>query len=184
VQLAVDSAIVKQNLIELGLSETVADYYAANLLKERVEYERLPSARQTYLFNHQNSPKHRIAGYIARIVDKPPGFPQIQPPESCGEYAYLTFYTPYRLRLQPAAGRVFVLPRFSFRLCELRQDDPYDRAQCPDWIDVSGQAANLLGRYAVSAEWSDGGLNRGVRDFVYVDKTEHAIDLYPTPPGQ
>lgn len=130
-----------------------------------------------------DTPDRRLVRTINAWPAKPAGFPTLADPAyiSCTTAAAMTRTTPYRLRPVPAEGRVFVLPRFSFRLCELQKLDPYDRSRCQNWVDVSGQPANLIGRYAVSAEWASGKPNRGTRDFAYIDAREHVIDFSPAP---
>ncbi|GAA3894745.1 hypothetical protein GCM10022276_12340 [Sphingomonas limnosediminicola] len=97
------------------------------------------------------------------------GLPRALPfkrPEQCYYTMSLTIRTPYRFALAPNNGRLFLIPRFSFQVCQARKVKPYDRTVCDNWVEVgSGQRAKLFGRYAYSAEWPDGRVTRDVMDF-------------------
>lgn len=223
IRVAIDSAIIKRNLIALGIAPDQAaawtDQYYNGVMGpsptqraiRTVQIQRVPVAARRVDQQPVTSPAARRAREIAPISDlaresqrvagspskpetpeqklvqtvndydaKPAGFPTVRGRGDCYMSAPLAFSTPYRLRPLPVqSGRVFVLPRFSFRLCELQKVDPYDRTRCDNWVDVSGQPARLTGRYVVSAEWSDGRSNRSTRDFVYIDRNEHVIDIFP-----
>ena len=117
----------------------------------------------------QGSPASRLARLINAASPKPADFPSIIDTMSgtCFLQGPLKLQTPHLFKLQPATGSVFVIPEFSFRLCALKTADPYDRDKCREWTDVSNDQTPLLGRYQISAEWADGGLNRAPRNFRY-----------------
>jgi len=132
----------------------------------------------------QDSPAARLAHTINAAPLKPDGFPAIIDTMTggCMMQRSIAQETPHLLKLQPDTGSVFVIPSFSFSLCALKTPDPYDRDKCGEWTDVSNDPTPLLGRYQISAEWPDGGLNRARRNFIYHPGISvWEIDLKPRP---
>ena len=134
----------------------------------------------------QDSPAARLAHTINAAPLKPHGFPVIIDTMSggCVMQRSIAQETPHLLKLQPDTGSVFVIPSFLFSLCALKTTDPYDRDKCEEWIDVSNDPTPLLGRYQISAEWPNGGLNRARRDFIYhpgISVWEIALKPRPVP---
>lgn len=175
---AIDGAILKQNLVALGIDDARATDYADRYVRERGEYDAMAAAWQAQYRAQGNTPADRVIKRINAAHE--PGVPVLQAGAHCAQFSHLTRITPYRFVLDPAAAQLFILPRFAFRLCAIEAADPYDRARCDGWLEVlEGQDAKMLGSYAYSAEWSDGRVRREFIDLPYVDSAVHALTLRP-----
>ena len=184
VRIAVDSVYLRQNLELLGIEPLRAQTLAADYAAARRQHDALTRSERRAAYTAGQSPDHLLLTRLNSGAAGTAVLPPIAEPINCDNYmlSRMQNRTRYLLTPQPETAQVFVLPRFSFRLCELRQRDPYDRSQCQDWVDVSGQSASLMGRYAVMANWNDGRRSRSTRRFEYIDNANvHTVVITPDP---
>ncbi len=68
---------------------------------------------------------------------------------------------PVRFKLRPL-GRLALIPRFYFAVCQAGGIDPYDRRRCHGWGEVAmDRDIYLSGNYAYAASWADGRSRHG-----------------------
>ena len=101
-------------------------------------------------------------GALARDLDASrarlqPDLPPIRAIGGCGAAE-----TPILVKTNPAGGRVWLITKFGFALCNARGIDGWNRTSCDRWFEAdSDRPAELSGNYAYQARWPDGGAARG-----------------------
>jgi hypothetical protein len=158
---AVDTQVVRQNLVAAGAPDWLADTLARGYRTSRESFDQKTDPEREALVLAGESPDQillKAANFTGRLL----GLPKFIGNESCNASAYLSVIrTPYRLITEPAGASVFVIPRFSFRVCEKRVADPYSRRDCAAWVKVpEGSTAKVSGIYQYSVEWPDGAQER------------------------
>jgi len=177
-QVAVESAYIMQNLIAAGVPEDAASQLLKDYRAGRATFKKLSAADRDQLENNQISPDWRLIHALNNLGK--PGLPTFKNPRKCMPVAFLKSATPYRFTLSPSGGRMFIIPLFSFKLCERRNVDPYSRAECDNWVEVgSGLKAKIAGRYRYSAEWPDGRFARDVMTFAVDGREVHDVPMTP-----
>jgi hypothetical protein len=154
---AVDMQVVRQNLVAAGAEDWLAKALARGYRTSRESFDQKTDAEREALIQAGESPDQALlkaANFAGRLL----GLPRFIENQSCNATAYLSVIrTPYRLLTEPSGASVFVIPRFSFRVCEKRVADPYSRQDCPAWVKVpEGSTTKVSGIYQYSVEWPDG----------------------------
>ena len=183
---AVDMQVVRQNLVAAGAEGWLADAIARGYRTSREAYDGKSEAQQQAARQAGEDPDSatiKMANLSGRLF----GLPTFVDDETCQTYAFSVYRTPFRLVTEPPGASVYVIPRFSFRVCEKRLADPYSRDSrrgCAAWVKVpQGGTAALSGLYQYSVEWPDGAFEREQTNFDYVgeDGQDVLIASKPSP---
>ena len=175
---AVDSAFIRQNLIAAGVPDDAALQILKDYRANRAKFDELPDPERKTLEDNQGSPEWRLIQSLNNLGIS--GLPHFNDPEKCERALPMKIVTPYRFTLSPSGGRMFIIPQFSFRVCQRRNIDPYSRTDCDNWVEVgTGQKAKVAGRYAYAAEWPDGRFARNVMNFPVDGFAVHDIPMMP-----
>jgi hypothetical protein len=71
-----------------------------------------------------------------------------------------------RLVLRPPDGRLFLIPVFLYKLCQVQHLDPVDARSCDRWTEVvNGAVSYVSGDYIYMARWTDGAVRCGPLGF-------------------
>ena len=181
IALAVDMQAVRQNLVAAGAEGWLADAIAGGYRTTRESYDQKSEAQQEAMRQAGEDPRSALIK-MANLSGKLFGLPTFVDDESCGTYAFSVLRTPYRLLTEPPGADVFVIPRFSFRVCEKRLSDPYARGACAAWVKVpQGSATKVSGIYHYSVEWPDGAREREQTTFAFQGTQERDLLLASKP---
>jgi hypothetical protein len=182
IALAIDVAFVEQALLAAGYGADNARTLAASYRANRTGFDALADAERAELIAAEQDPSHRL---VAQSLELPrvPGAVELQAPARCmaaNEFdpaaqaasrgptrgatrgaSVSDVASSYRFVTVPADASVYIIPRFSFAVCQKRFADPYSRQQCTAWRKVlSGSTQRLSGQYEYSVEWPDGAKER------------------------
>ncbi len=167
---AVDMQVVRQNLAAAGAEPWLVDALSRGYRSSRESFDRKTDEQKEALRQQHEDPASTLiegANFAGRLL----GLPSFTADEDCTHAAFTVARTPYHLLTDPADGDVFVIPRFSFRVCEKRLADPYSRDSrngCRAWLKVPrGSTAKLNGFYQYSVEWPDGARQREQAEFTF-----------------
>lgn len=181
---AVDMQVVRQNLVAAGAESWLADAIARGYRTSRESYDGKSDAQQQAARQAGEDPDSatiKMANLSGRLF----GLPTFVDDETCQTYAFAVLRTPYRLLTEPPGADVFVIPRFSFRVCEKRLADPYSRDPqrgCAAWVKVPpGSATKISGLYQYSVEWPDGAREREQTAFEFQGTQERDLLLASKP---
>jgi len=183
---AVDMQVVRQNLLAAGAEDWLADAIASGYRTTREGYDRKTDAEREAMRQAGEDPTSALLK-MANLSGKLFGLPTFVDDENCQTYAFSVYRTPFRLITEPPGANVYVIPRFSFRVCEKRLADPYSRDSrrgCTAWVKVpQGGTAALSGLYQYSVEWADGVFEREQTNFDYAgeDGQDVLIASKPAP---
>ena len=187
IEFAVDEAFVRAALRRAGFDADDARTLAETYTADRVAFRAADDAETDEALDAPvaagDDPEHRLVRQAARLP-RDPGAPALQEPEDCGwDFPVAgvlggiaigallggpSYDRPrgFRFVTEPADASVFVIPRFSFRVCEKRFANPYSRSDCTGWRKVlAGTTARLDGTYEYSVEWPDGAQERERANF-------------------
>jgi len=168
VRLAVDMAVVAQNLTAAGMDAGLAKLLAGGYRIAREGYDRQTPAQQAALHQSGNDPNQQLVK-AANGVGKLFHLPQFNATQTCALASTIVRKTPYRFVSDPPGATVYLITQFSFRVCQHRFADPYSTADCLAWTAVpDGVAEPITGTYDYSAVWPDGAQARQRVDFPYV----------------
>jgi hypothetical protein len=67
-----------------------------------------------------------------------------------------------RFTVQPVSGSARIISQMNFRLCRVRNFDPWSPERCVGWRPIAnGQTIELVGRYCVFGAWDHDRTHRG-----------------------
>lgn len=173
IAIAVDAAFVRQSLVAAGMDGGIAGLIAQGYRSDRETFAQKSDAQRAALVQSGEDPAHNTleaANFAGRLF----GLPKFQEPENCNTGGAIALPvmqppTPYRFVTEPPGAEVFILRRFTFRLCEKRFEDPYARQDCKAWKKVpQGSVAKIAGDWQYSVEWPDGGSEREFTTFEFL----------------
>ena len=113
-----------------------------------------------------DDPDRRQEGYarLATALDRKramlhPDLPPVRAEGGCGAAE-----VPIIVQSRPAGGRVWLITKFAFDLCNARRLNAWDRIACDRWSEVGAdRPVQLSGSYVYQAEWPGGRRARGNR---------------------
>lgn len=175
---SVDMAMVRQNLVAAGMDDKFAKSIAEGYRNDLESFDKKTDQERAALLQKKKDPLNNLLE-TANFIGLFSGLPKFRQPESCPSvYFSLSPPTPYRFVTNPSGASVFVIPRFSFRVCQLQFADPYSRSTCAGWIQVpDGSLARIAGIYEYSAEWPDGAVQRERTRFEYLGQNQRDIRI-------
>ena len=68
---------------------------------------------------------------------------------------------PVHFSTDPKGGAISLIPKFFYRLCQVRKVDPNNPRVCDRWHDVLADVEPISGGYMYFVKWPDGSIKQG-----------------------